>query len=224
MRRSSSRDASDRVVLGVARGTLSKAPNDKTKLQEMDVSLHYEEKTTGIERFQEYGFTSVPKAPKDKQKAEVIVVFPDGNRSHGVVVAVDDRRYRPKDLKEGESQLYDDQKQKVHLTREGLDADGGPDKLRQKFTVGDMTITHEKEKTTITLKETTWMLEENKVTTDVNGTKIISTPTKITAYVDAELPVIIKKDKITLGKEDKAKAMITLAGPSLAVFAVLEKD
>jgi phage gp45-like len=45
---------------------------------------------TGAEHFQPYGFASVPLAG-----AEAVVVFPNGDRSHPLVTAVSDRRYRP---------------------------------------------------------------------------------------------------------------------------------
>ncbi|WP_431477838.1 phage baseplate assembly protein domain-containing protein [Massilia eburnea] len=58
------------------------------------------------------GFTSVP-----KPGAEGVVVFVGGNRDHGLVIAVEDRRFRLKGLASGEVAIYDDQGQKVHLTR-----------------------------------------------------------------------------------------------------------
>ncbi|MFV2291099.1 baseplate assembly protein, partial [Escherichia coli] len=50
---------------------------------------------------------------------------PAGDRSHGVVVVVADRRYRLKGLRRGEVALYDDQGQSVVLTRSGLVVNGG---------------------------------------------------------------------------------------------------
>ncbi len=65
-----------------------------------------------LERYQQYGFTSVPFA-----RAEGICAFIGGNRDHGIVIATGDRRYRLKALAAGEVALYDDQGQKVHLKR-----------------------------------------------------------------------------------------------------------
>ena len=48
------------------------------------------------------------------------MVFAGGLRSHGLVIAVEDRRYRLRDLKDGEVALYDDLGQVVHLTRDGI--------------------------------------------------------------------------------------------------------
>lgn len=68
-----------------------------------------------VERFQEYGFTSVPHAG-----AEAVLSAVGGDRSHGLVVAVEDRRYRLKGLAGGEMAIYDDLGQKVHLKRNGI--------------------------------------------------------------------------------------------------------
>lgn len=219
MKRSNSRDASDRVALSLARATLAKSPNDKPKLQEMDVSLHWGERTTGIERFQEYGFTSVPHGPKGEEKAEVIVGFMDGNRSHGVVLAVDDRRYRPKDLKDGEVRLYDDLKQKIHLTREGMDVDGGEKKLRWKHTVGDMTVIVEKDKTTIKLGNAIWTLEKDVITSKVDNAVHTVRKNEIKSKVD-DIIAKITNEKVELGNQNKPMLrVVTLGGPSLEVFA-----
>lgn len=43
-----------------------------------------------------------------------------GLRSHGIVIAVEDRRYRMTGLQSGEVALYDDLGQQVYLTREGI--------------------------------------------------------------------------------------------------------
>ncbi|ECV7453773.1 phage baseplate assembly protein domain-containing protein, partial [Escherichia coli] len=56
--------------------------------------------------------------------AEAVVLFPDGDRSHAVVVTVSDRRYRLKGLQTGEVAVYDDQGQSVTLAREGIVVDG----------------------------------------------------------------------------------------------------
>ncbi|HAX1879240.1 TPA: phage baseplate assembly protein, partial [Escherichia coli] len=66
-----------------------------------------------------YGFTSAA-----QDGAEGVALFPAGDRSHGVVVVVADRRYRLKGLKRGEVALYDDQGQSVVLTRSGIVVNG----------------------------------------------------------------------------------------------------
>ncbi|SCU73563.1 Bacteriophage Mu Gp45 protein [Cupriavidus necator] len=108
-----------KVGLMVGRCVL-RAVSDANKLQRAQVQVLAEETHDDVERVQQYGFTSVPFSG-----AEGVVVFVGGNRDHGLVIAVDDRRYRLVGLAPGEVALYDDQGQKVHLTRSGIVIDGG---------------------------------------------------------------------------------------------------
>lgn len=54
-----------------------------------------------VERFQQFGFTSVPAA-----NAEAVVVAIGGDSDHLIAIIVDDRNYRPTGLSEGESAQY----------------------------------------------------------------------------------------------------------------------
>ncbi|SFG29458.1 phage baseplate assembly protein V [Duganella sp. CF458] len=107
-----------RAALMVGRCIL-KAVGDGKAVQLVQTQLLAEEVHDDVERIQEYGFTSVP-----KPGAEGVVVFVGGNRDHGLVIAVEDRRFRLRALESGEVALYDDQGQKVHLTRSGIVIDG----------------------------------------------------------------------------------------------------
>lgn len=98
----------------IARGTLSKA-HDNYKLQQVDLKLLRDETKNDVEFFHQFGFTSVP-----KPGAEAIVLFPGGNRSHGIVIAIADRRYRLTGLEEGDVAFHDDSGQAVKLTRNGI--------------------------------------------------------------------------------------------------------
>jgi phage baseplate assembly protein V len=89
-----------RIANMVARAVVQLV-NDGAKLQVLQLGVLEGETREGCERFQEYGFTSVPLAG-----AEAVVLFVGGRRDHGLVVAVDDRRYRKKDLQPGEVALY----------------------------------------------------------------------------------------------------------------------
>lgn len=106
-----------RVRLTVARGVLHLV-KDALKVQAVQAEFLAGEVRDGIERFQDYGFTSVPLAGM-----EVVAVFLGGDRSNGVVIAVGDRQYRLNSLRPGEVALYDDRGQKVHLTREGIEVE-----------------------------------------------------------------------------------------------------
>lgn len=75
--------------------------DDATKMQGVQVKLLDGEVCNNVDRVQEYGFTSVP-----LPGAEGIYLALGGSRDNGVIVASDDRRYRPKNLQPGEVALY----------------------------------------------------------------------------------------------------------------------
>jgi phage baseplate assembly protein V len=89
-----------RVTNLVARAVVQLV-DDGRKLQLVQLGVGPDETRAGVERFQEYGFTSVP-----LPGSEAVVLFVGGHRDHGLVVAVDDRRYRMKDLQPGDVALY----------------------------------------------------------------------------------------------------------------------
>ncbi len=90
-----------RIRVAVGRYVI-RAVDDATKVQSVQVSGLAEFEADGVERFQEYGFTSVPPAG-----AEAVGLAVGGSRDGLVIVASDDRRYRLKSLKSGEVALYD---------------------------------------------------------------------------------------------------------------------
>lgn len=101
----------NRVMLMVARGVL-KLTNDKGGLQTAQISLLEDELRDKVERVQDYGFTSNP-----LEGAEAITIFVGGNRDHGLIIKVDDRRYRLKGLKGGEVAVYTDEGDFIHMKR-----------------------------------------------------------------------------------------------------------
>lgn len=103
-----------RISLMIGRGTVGTVDDD-AQAQALQLGLLADETHDGVERFQNYGVTSVPHAG-----AEAAVMFVGGTRSHGIVVAVEDRRYRLKGLQGGEVALYDDLGQVVHLKRDRM--------------------------------------------------------------------------------------------------------
>jgi phage baseplate assembly protein V len=111
------RHAQRRIENLLARGTLT-AVNTARKMQRLNVKLLGGEQKQGVEYFDDYGFTSAPLAG-----AEVLSLFFDGDRSHGVCIRVADRRYRLA-VAAGEVAMYDDLGRKVHFTRAGLVVDG----------------------------------------------------------------------------------------------------
>jgi len=98
-----------KVSLMVGRAVL-KAVDDSKKVQTVKAALLSDEVSEDVERYQEYGFSSVPFA-----ESEAVVVFVGGNRAHGIVVATDDRARRPKNLTEGDVVLYTDKGVRLKL-------------------------------------------------------------------------------------------------------------
>lgn len=98
----------------LARGVVRLADGSK-KMRTLQVRLLAKEDKDEIEHFEPYGWTSEPIAG-----AEALAAFFDGDRTHGVVLCVADRRYRLTGLEAGEVAIFDDQGQKVHLTRDGI--------------------------------------------------------------------------------------------------------
>ena len=101
-----------RIMNAVGRCVLS-VIDDSKKVQELQIKLLAGEVRDKVERFQNYGFTSVP-----LEGAEGVAVFVSGNREHGLVIAVDDRRYRLKGLEAGEVAIYTDEGDYIKLKRD----------------------------------------------------------------------------------------------------------
>lgn len=103
-----------RRIMGMVSRAVVKAVTDTSGIQKLRIALLADEEHDKIERIQQYGFTSVPLAG-----AEGVAVFVGGSRDHGIVIAVDDKRYRLKNLAAGEVALYTDEGDKIHFKRGG---------------------------------------------------------------------------------------------------------
>ncbi|MEK7784587.1 MAG: phage baseplate assembly protein V [Chloroflexota bacterium] len=99
-----------RVRLMISRGVLALV-NDALKMQSVQVQLLSGE-TREMERFQNYGFSSVP-----HKGAEAVAAFVGGSRDHGIVIVIDDRRYRLTGLQAGEVAIYTDEGDKIVFQR-----------------------------------------------------------------------------------------------------------
>lgn len=97
---------------GVARAVLN-VVDDEGNMQLVQISLLEDEVIDDVERFQDYGFTSVP-----EEGAEATVVFVGADRSHPIVVVADDRRVRKKGLKPGEVAVYHKNGDFIYLKNE----------------------------------------------------------------------------------------------------------
>ncbi len=92
-----------RVANMIARGVIQRV-DDSTRMQLVQIGVQHGETVEGekgAEHFHPYGLTSVPLTD-----AESVVIFPDGDRSHPLVIVTSDRRYRPTDGDPGEVGLH----------------------------------------------------------------------------------------------------------------------
>lgn len=89
-----------RILLLIGRAIVTYVDNSKGT-QRLQLTLLADEVADGVEHFEEYGFSSY-----SLEGGEGVVGFLGGNRDHGIVLCVNDRRYRPTDLSQGESIMY----------------------------------------------------------------------------------------------------------------------
>lgn len=102
-----------RILLMIGRCIVT-AVNDDDAIQSLQIKTIGGVVLDNVERFQDYGYTSVPHIG-----AEGFVSFVGGNTAHGLVNKADDRRYRPTGLKPGEVAIYDDLGKTIILKRNG---------------------------------------------------------------------------------------------------------
>lgn len=96
------------------------AIDNTSEAQKIQVSVLKNENSSNLERSQEYGFDTYPKAG-----SQVILLSIGGNRDHAIALSISDRRYRPTDLIEGEVAVYSfkdaslSNKHRIHLKADG---------------------------------------------------------------------------------------------------------
>jgi phage baseplate assembly protein V len=95
-----------KILRGVVSLTYDNTGIQRTQVKTLDGDV-YE-----LPRYQQYGLTANP-----QNDSEAVVLMTD--ESNGIVIAIDDRRYRLTGLAKGEVALYDDLGSKVHLQRDG---------------------------------------------------------------------------------------------------------
>lgn len=97
------------------RGTVTLV-DDSTDIQQLQVTLRNGQVRENREHPTNYGFAHHP----HKSSEDIHMASQSGNTEKGIVILVGDRKYRLKDLEEGEVALYDDLGQVVHLKRDGI--------------------------------------------------------------------------------------------------------
>ena len=121
-----------RLQLVVGRGRITYS-NDTATVQTLQVRLGALETRDSTPRLGEFGHASRPPVDSD-----VVIIFPAGDRSNGVVIATGHQATRPTGLQEGESQLYDQWGKSVYLTQDGgivIEAQGAPVTVNNATTV-----------------------------------------------------------------------------------------
>jgi len=93
---------------------LVKAVDDTTQLQLVKVAVQQGEVPDGIERLQNFGFSSNPPI-----ESEALIGYIYGNRDHGVALVIDCAALRPTGLVTGESIHYSQYGQTIHLKSDG---------------------------------------------------------------------------------------------------------
>lgn len=101
----------NRIAMMAARAVV-RLVNDDESRQRLQVEILAEELRDGVERAQDYGFTSHPLPGCD-----AVILCAGGSREQSIAVVVDDRRYRIK-LQAGEVAMYDDLGNAVKLLRD----------------------------------------------------------------------------------------------------------
>ncbi len=107
------RPIATRIANTAARAVV-KLVDDETKLQLLQVGVLADETIDDAEHHQPYGFSSVPLAG-----AEAVVVFPNGDRSHPLVITASDRRYRPTGGEPGQVTMHHYNGAKVTMLENG---------------------------------------------------------------------------------------------------------
>lgn len=102
-----------RVMLMASRIVLT-ASEDRVPVQVVQFTGLADEVKGNVEYLQAFGFSSRPAAG-----ARGLAIFPGGDRSHGVVVVLDDRGKQPKPLNVGESMLWNAFGKFIHLQDDG---------------------------------------------------------------------------------------------------------
>lgn len=103
-----------RLQLMVDRAVL-RLINDEAKRQRLQIQTLAGETASDVERWQNYGHTSVP-----PEGSEAITLALNGNRSKLVVICAEDKAVRLKGLKDGDSALYHLEGHYLKLTKDGV--------------------------------------------------------------------------------------------------------
>jgi phage baseplate assembly protein V len=106
----------NKLFLLVGRAVLSAVDNSK-KTQRVQVKGLKKETISDISRIQPYGFETYPEESDD---AEVVLLFPNGNRDNGIAIIVGNRELRPTDLSKNDVRVWDKHGNAIKLSSDGI--------------------------------------------------------------------------------------------------------
>ena len=98
-----------RVLLMIGRAIIQTV-DDSKGVQTAKISVLADETIDKVERFQQFGITSNPPL-----NSEAVVLFLGGNREHGIIVGIEDRNTRKKELEPGETAIYTSDGSFIHF-------------------------------------------------------------------------------------------------------------
>jgi phage gp45-like len=181
-----------RRIFNMFARAIVKRIEDDGLFQVMQLAMQADELKSEIRRLQSYGLTTVPPLG-----SEALAVFPNGERSTGVVLGVDHGGYRPKGMKPGEVCLYAQHGQVIHLREDGgitfhaAKAGGGWGDID--FRGQNLRFWAEKS-LSIDIKGYGWSWEPNGVTTNWTAGATGSTTTKPMQPEEVGAPAPAKPD------------------------------
>ncbi len=120
----------------IVRSTVTGA-KPELELRELQTLYNSTSVQDDMEHLEPYGFTSEPFT--DGQTDAVNLYF-DDERNHGVVINVADRRYRIKDMQQGEVAIYDDKGRYIYIKRDCIEVNGVSSPINVK-TSGTVNVT-----------------------------------------------------------------------------------
>ena len=209
--RTNGRDTARRGLLANARATILEV-NDTGGLQTIKVRGLHDEILMDVERHQTYGHTSVPMPPDSDgiKSAEATLSFIGNSRSHPTVNSVDDRRFRPMNLKPGDSCHWHANGANATFSSSGYMVNTGPKKLPMSMTAGNGSIY---------VSDSKSALQQGKSSVKVEGTKITAQNGQASVVLDgAKATVTVGSTTFVL---DASSATVTAGGTSVYVAAGL---
>jgi phage baseplate assembly protein V len=135
--RDDDRSLGRRVANMIQRGVVTSV-DDGLMMQALDLRMKDGYRPTKVEHWHPYGMSYHPQVD-----AEVLTMALGGNPDHLIAMPGADRRYRMKNLAPGEFAIHDDQGQKFHFKRGGVELESAKGiKLKGPITIeGDVTHT-----------------------------------------------------------------------------------